>query len=160
MDLIELTEKGKINYIRDCLEHCRIFEDEKEKALNVAATKGYLQIVELFLDTGFNPNKGIRSAALNNQLKVVKLLVDRGANFLDEALYEAAKYEYSEIVKFLIEKGANVYTLPDELRRRTYFALPFLDAEDYSDVTKLIVREETVPDGIIILLNDGRKYKI
>ena len=104
------------------------------EAVNTAASRGYLEIVELLLDGGtvalsgpeFDREKlkclsdSLYAAAGRGHLLVIKLLLERGANidhhsqFKDETPLHGAVYGHQlEVVVELVERGANV-ALPDQ----------------------------------------------
>jgi ankyrin repeat protein len=99
----------------------------------VAAFKGYLKLVRLFLDQGAainhvsgdrehahwerpyllphlaaHPGTALWAACLNGHLDIVQLLVDRGALDLDFALMAASRGGHLEIIQYLIAKGADI----------------------------------------------------
>ena len=100
---------------------------EKDKIIEItplyyASFKGYVEIVQIFLNYGVDINKGwidVRAtplgvAGLNGHLGVVKLLIENGADInkstnigwtpLNSAVYKG----HLEVVKLLIENGADI----------------------------------------------------
>lgn len=102
---------------------------ESSKDLNKRSILGYplsfavsyenINLVELLLQKGANPNAGfpLNTACKNQNLRLVKLLIENGAdtNFVGHdgqtALFEAisATKANKEIIRFLIANGADIY---------------------------------------------------
>lgn len=77
-------------------------------ALEYAAHKGYMEIIEYLIENGHNPrarNNSTLSAAITaGHLNVVKFLMDKGCRSAD-ALRDAIMASSIEIVKYLVENG-------------------------------------------------------
>lgn len=83
-------------------------------ALYQAAGRGYINIVQLFIDHGIDitaeNNKALRTAVVNNKLNSVKLLLENGADIHvnnERCLKESVERGYTEIVKLLLSYGAD-----------------------------------------------------
>jgi ankyrin repeat protein len=98
-----------------------INEDERTP-LTVAVGYGHLELVEFFIDQGFNNlskhplvSSPLRVAVINRQIEIVDALIKKykfNPNSIDKFIYttllsEAMDYEYIEIAKILLENGAN-----------------------------------------------------
>lgn len=90
--------------------------------LQVASSRGHLDVVKLLLESGANVNARVKdwgtalcSASHNGHLDVVKVLLESGADLNEEGelaegppLHVASLHGYLDIVKLLLESGADV----------------------------------------------------
>jgi bla regulator protein blaR1 len=89
--------------------------------LIVAARGGRLDLVQMFLDSGADPNLAVHGdgnplimAAQAGHLAIVRLLLDRGADVNamvpedENALINASSQGHLDVVQLLVERGANV----------------------------------------------------
>jgi ankyrin repeat protein len=128
--LQEAAQRGDVQAVRTLLDQGA----DKDKndvayAFVQAALNGHLQVVELFLQRGVDPNVPytfaakrfypLEEAAYGGNIKIVRLLLDHGAQidsmngpFNFTALTQAAARGHTEIVRLLLERGADV-TIPD-----------------------------------------------
>lgn len=78
--------------------------DKYLEGIDVASEQGYDEIVE-FLFTSI-ANRELTTACRFGQMNIVKLMIEKGANDLDEGLEFACWGGHIEIVKLLLEAGA------------------------------------------------------
>jgi uncharacterized caspase-like protein len=124
------AERGDLQGVRTLLDQgAGKDKDDAADAFVQAALAGHLQIVELFLKRGVDPNLPSRSfnyafypleqAAHGGHIEIVRLLLDHGAHvdsanspFHFTALGQAASRGHTEIVRLLLDRGADV-AIPD-----------------------------------------------
>ncbi|MEW6544328.1 MAG: ankyrin repeat domain-containing protein [Nitrospirota bacterium] len=128
--LYNAVERGDMQGVQTLLDQgAGKDKDDAAEAFVHAAGAGNLQIVDLFLKRGVDPNVPYRSfnyasyplerAASRGHLEVVRMLLDHGAqvNNVDSpfhftALTLAASAGNTEVVKLLLDRGADV-AIPD-----------------------------------------------
>lgn len=108
---IEYERKDILKYL---LKNCKDTEDSYP--LMIACKYGYLDIVELLIERGFDvhyhDDKGLVYASSKGYIDIVKLLVKNGANInanSDEPFMNAVRNGNYDVVKFLIKKRSDVY---------------------------------------------------
>lgn len=123
--LYEAAALGRLLEVRDALrsdpESANSHAPDGHTPLGLACFFGHLEVAELLLSHGANPNRESRnfqrvaplhSAAAADSLAIVKLLLDAGANPRKEqdtgftALHSAAAHGNLEMVRLLLERGA------------------------------------------------------
>ncbi len=124
-------------------------------ALEVAARLGSIEICELLLSHGANPNEvgqtaPLAVAAREGKFDVASLLIDRGADPLTASptgvapLHEAAKAGDLKSVEFLIKNGANVTALT----QKGWPAIHYAIRQRHADVAAYLKRHGAKPGEI------------
>ncbi|GBM63996.1 Ankyrin-3 [Araneus ventricosus] len=145
-------------YIAASLNHCELFEallngadtNSKIQALQTAACKGNLAIVELLFDSGMDiklllASAALRLAAEEGQTDIVKFLLDRGADInaqngnADTALHLSSSKVRKEVVQLLIERKADI------LIKNNTGTFP-LEIIVRNGMTDFLIKEEVVID--------------
>ena len=101
-----------------------VYADHSDLPLDVAARRGYEDIVAFLLQKGatqvrfarLGGNDAITHAAKGGYLSIVKMLLDNDPSVIDSNLghysttpmYEAAKANKVDVVKYLLERGAGL----------------------------------------------------
>ena len=136
---------GHVDIVKELIDHGAKI-NTIPSPLAIACEKGNIQIVELLLEAGANPNlyqerkleqgsTPLYLACQSGNLEIVKLLlkyeadIDIGDLFGRPPLYMAVIKGKEEIVKYLIHHGANVNAY---IRQKTGENLLHLAASDYS----------------------------
>lgn len=104
---------GKLEIARLLIEDGADFTAQKNKAIRVAASKGYNNIVKLLLGKGADctakNNESIISSAYNGHAKTVKLLIEHKADFTinqNLPLKYAIHGGRASVINILIEQGS------------------------------------------------------
>jgi ankyrin repeat protein len=144
-----------------------------DSALQVAAKRGNVRIVQLLLDHGATIEQAdLTGAARAGHLDVVTLLVDRGAAIdgQDEneftAFSNAASFGQFEVADYLASRGANFnagrfyyYVVVEFPERLAYFAnrgLPLDEPDNHFDLTPLMIASERgLVESVQFLLDHG-----
>ncbi len=119
--LIAAAKDGHIGMIRTLLKEETIAKEELLPALDMAASEGKLEVVQLLLAEGADANgkdkhdrTPLMAAAIKGQLETAQLLLAKGADTnardLDgaTALMDAAWGANPQMVKLLLQKGSEV----------------------------------------------------
>ena len=69
---------------------------DPNKGLSLAAEYGHMDIVQLLLSKGADPNEGLWYAAEGGHMDIVQLMLSKGATDLDPALEIAELYGHTE----------------------------------------------------------------
>ncbi len=140
--------------------------EEELTALHMVVKKGLLEVVELFLKRGMNPN--VRDAMGNTplhyavgegEIEVVKTLLKYGANvnimndFRQTPLHIAAEEGYIEIAKLLLDHGADANASAEKNETPLHVAA----RNGYADLVELFLEQGANPNVKCGIL---RGYKI
>lgn len=96
-------------------------KDSRCRVIELAAGKGYTEIVSLLLERGANiyrnDNGALREAVRGNHVETVEVLIDNNSTLIPCSLEYAADNGFMEIVKLFLQKGAST----EEFCRRPYW---------------------------------------
>ena len=81
------------------------------RQLTKAAEGGHKDIVQLMIDKGANPDRGLFGAAEGGHKDIVQMMIDKGADDWNEGLAAAAFGGHIDIVQMMINKGATDWDL-------------------------------------------------
>lgn len=124
--LLRASSKGELHEVIQLLEQGAKLAINKHgrSALHIACHRGFLDIVRILLQAGFNPDleddfgdTALHRAVVGQHEPIVRRLideacsVDRQNHLGDTALHEAARYGGHRLVQLLIKSNANVYAL-------------------------------------------------
>jgi len=84
------------------------FQDWTDIGLD-AARNGHINVVELALKYGADPNRIAEVAAHNNHSDIVQLAIDRGADNVNDIAEYASDFGRVDILKLVIRYGADVW---------------------------------------------------
>ena len=88
------------------VKHLRC-ENTNKEIMKRAVLNGYIEIVQLMLEHGAdNINDAIEWSANRGHIDIVKLLLEYGATNLNYAIYYAAIYGHIDIVQLMLDLGA------------------------------------------------------
>ena len=125
-DLLKASRRGDIERVRGITEGADVNLTNYycKRALSVAASKGYKDIVELLIRSGADINADkvypLHDASQNGHVEIVRLLIQSGAdvnavnNNETTALLLAAEEGHFDIAKVLIQNGAEVHVTDAE----------------------------------------------
>jgi hypothetical protein len=86
--------------------------NDANRAMSLAAKKGYRDLVDFFIGKGANNwNWGMEGAAEGGHRDLVDFFIQRGANDRDGGMYSAANGGHRDLVSFFIQKGATDWDL-------------------------------------------------
>ncbi|KAI5850232.1 kinase-like domain-containing protein [Morchella snyderi] len=141
----------------DCGEEGVDFKIDGWTTLQLAAKKGYTDIVRFLVQKGANVNApasqeesgrtALQTAAENSHVEIVKILLDAEANTEAKgysvsgrgALQAAAQFGNTEVVKILLDRGAKINMPPAIVSGRT--ALQAASESGNLELVKLLVNE-------------------
>ena len=132
-DLPFATHLGLKPVVEDILCQEENMRKDLAKALEVAATEGYKDILQVLLDNGAdNINKALCYASACGHRDIVLFLMEVGANDVNKALYWASESGQLEIVTLLLDAGA------DDLNDALYSST-LRDKQSHLDVAQLLI---------------------
>jgi ankyrin repeat protein len=133
----------------------------------IASRVGFLQIVELLLSKGANPNvkntfldSPLIAASEMGHLNVVKLLLSKGANFyvIDKhrktPIMLASEHGRIHVVDFLLKNGAN----PNDKDDKGQTSIVLASGAGYKNVVTLLLNSG-VKDNIQLAIDKAMKFK-
>lgn len=151
VDLVAAVLKGDHNSVASILEeerHKTIFKANLNKALLIAASKGYTKIVELLLANGSeveaSRNHGMTAlmeATISGHINMIHVLIAHGANVNGQeqagvtALIIAAYNGNTDIIQLLLTNGANI----NHARNDGETALMAASSAGYDDVVDFLL---------------------
>ena len=150
--LYNATFRGYEILVEKVVKNGADIHERGDRALQIAAENGRLDIVEFLVDHGANidanDNMALRDAVRSGHLNVVKYLVEHGANVNGRWILEsAASNGFFDIVKYLINHGAQVDAYDDA-------ALLAASQNGHLDIVKYLVAH-----GANVGTNDGRALR-
>ena len=83
---------------------------DSKDAFSCACEKDHRQIVDLFLNKGYDPDWGLEAACRGRQHEVVKYLIKRGATNWNRGLKGACAGGDPQLIELMLEKGATGFT--------------------------------------------------
>ncbi|KAK6502813.1 hypothetical protein TWF481_007858 [Arthrobotrys musiformis] len=115
--------------------------------LELAASKDYIDAIEMLLGAGASPDDGLMAAINCGKLEIAKRILARGANVNGSRdrspLLKAVRLDNYEAVKLLLDNGAN-----DELSMRMCLSTAVSD-HDHQEIIKLLLEQGACAgDGI------------
>lgn len=125
------------------------YSSDSGTALSLAASNGFMKMIQLLLDNGANidgfEDKGaspIVRAAVSGHEEVIKLLLDRGARWDSKALCEAVCGNRMEVVKLLLDRGFDANT-----QYKTLSALCYAAASGNKEMAELLLNRGANVNG-------------
>ena len=111
--LIEASEKGRLDVVKYLVENGADIHAQDDCALRWSAERGHLEVVRLLLENGADVhtrnNYALGWSAYYGNFEVVRLLLENGADVHandDYALRWSAENGHLEVVRLLLENGA------------------------------------------------------